>query len=47
MTTLHRLFAQGQSVWIDFIRRSFLVSGGLQDWLIRAPAALPATDDFS
>jgi len=33
MTTLHRLFAQGQSVWIDFIRRSFLVSGGLQDWL--------------
>ncbi|MCE5259789.1 MAG: transaldolase [Chloroflexi bacterium] len=33
MTRLHELYAQGQSVWIDFIRRSFIVSGELQEWL--------------
>ncbi len=33
MTRLHDLYAQGQSVWIDYIRRSFLRYGGLQDWL--------------
>lgn len=32
MTKLHDLYTQqGQSVWIDYIRRQFIVDGGLQD----------------
>jgi len=33
MTKLHELYSQGQSVWIDFIKRSFLTSGELKNWL--------------
>lgn len=29
MTILHRLAEQGQSVWLDFIRRAFTASGEL------------------
>ncbi len=30
MTKLHDLHAQGQSIWLDYIRRSFLEDGGMQ-----------------
>lgn len=33
MSKLHELYGQGQSVWIDFIKRSFLTSGELKNWL--------------
>jgi transaldolase len=33
MSKLHELYGQGQSVWIDFIRRSFIASGELKNWL--------------
>jgi transaldolase len=33
MSKLHELYSQGQSVWIDFIKRSFLTSGELKNWL--------------
>ena len=31
MTKLHELSKLGQSVWLDYIRRSFITSGGLQE----------------
>src|ERR1700693_1290294 len=30
MTKLHQLAELGQAVWLDFLRRSFIESGGLQ-----------------
>ena len=33
MSKLHELYCQGQSVLIDFIRRSFIASGELKNWL--------------
>ncbi|MHB9032451.1 MAG: transaldolase [Anaerolineae bacterium] len=35
MTKLHELYAQGQSIWIDFTRRSFVASGELAAWLAK------------
>ena len=31
MTNLHKLAELGQSVWLDYIQRSLITSGGLQD----------------
>ncbi|MFU8778131.1 MAG: transaldolase [Roseovarius sp.] len=33
MTTIHRIAEQGQSIWLDFIRRSFLEDGKLNEWM--------------
>jgi len=33
MTKLHELAKLGQAVWIDYIKRSFITSGGLQNWI--------------
>ena len=33
MSTLHAIAEQGQSVWLDFIRRSFLAEGKLDAWI--------------
>src|SRR5215216_5577233 len=33
MTKLHDLNSLGQSIWLDYIRRSFLTSGELQRWI--------------
>jgi len=30
MTRIHQIAALGQSIWLDYIRRSFLTSGGMQ-----------------
>jgi transaldolase len=33
MTGLHELAELGQAVWIDYIKRSFITSGGLKSWI--------------
>lgn len=33
MTRIHDLARQGQAIWLDYIRRSFLDAGGLQDYV--------------
>jgi len=35
MPTLHELDDLGQGVWMDFIRRSLIASGGLREWIER------------
>jgi transaldolase/glucose-6-phosphate isomerase len=35
MTKLDQLAELGQSIWLDYIRRSFIVSGELQSWIDR------------
>jgi transaldolase/glucose-6-phosphate isomerase len=35
MTKLHELAKLGQSIWLDYIRRSFIASGDLQAWIDR------------
>ncbi len=35
MTRIHRLQKLGQSIWLDYIRRAFIQSGELRDWLER------------
>ncbi|MHB0936709.1 MAG: transaldolase [Armatimonadota bacterium] len=35
MPALHELEDLGQGVWLDFIRRSFIASGGLREWIDR------------
>ncbi|MEO1644578.1 MAG: transaldolase family protein, partial [Chloroflexota bacterium] len=49
MTKLHDLYTQqGQSVWIDYIRRQFIVDGGLQaavDEGVRGVTSNPAIFD--
>lgn len=33
MTKIHELTQHGQSIWFDYIRRAFLTSGELQEWI--------------
>ena len=33
MTKIHELTQHGQSIWFDYIRRAFLISGELQEWI--------------
>ena len=33
MPTLQDLADLGQGVWLDFIQRSFIASGGLREWI--------------
>jgi len=33
MTQYHQLAELGQSIWLDYIRRSFIISGELQAWI--------------
>jgi transaldolase/glucose-6-phosphate isomerase len=33
MTKIHELTQHGQSIWFDYIRRAFLTSGELQEWM--------------
>lgn len=45
MTKIHELTALGQAIWLDYIRRSFITSGGLQDLIdkgVRGVTSNPA-----
>ena len=33
MTTIHQAFNLGQSIWLDYINRELVASGGLQEWI--------------
>ena len=33
MTTIHETFNLGQSIWLDYISKSMLASGGLEEWI--------------
>ena len=33
MTTIHTVFGLGQSIWLDYISKSLIASGGLEDWI--------------
>ena len=33
MTTIHEVFGMGQSIWLDYISKSLIASGGLEDWI--------------
>ncbi len=33
MTTIHEVFSLGQSVWLDYISKSLIASGGLEEWI--------------
>ena len=33
MTTIHEVFSLGQSIWLDYISKSLIASGGLEDWI--------------
>ena len=33
MTTIHEVFNLGQSIWLDYISRELIASGGLQKWI--------------
>ncbi len=35
MSKIHELAEVGQSIWLDYIRRSFITSGELNDWVAR------------
>ena len=32
-TSIHEVFDLGQSIWLDYISRDLIASGGLQDWI--------------
>ena len=32
-TSIHEAFNLGQSIWLDYISRDLIASGGLQDWI--------------
>jgi transaldolase/glucose-6-phosphate isomerase len=45
MTKIHELAELGQAIWLDYIRRSFITSGGLQDLInkgVRGVTSNPA-----
>ncbi len=45
MTKLHELAEIGQAIWLDYIRRSLITGGGLQDWVdkgVRGVTSNPA-----
>ena len=33
MTTIHEVFGMGQSIWLDYISKSLIASGGLEEWI--------------
>ena len=33
MTVIHEVFDLGQSIWLDYISKSLIASGGLQEWI--------------
>ena len=33
MTAIHQAFNMGQSIWLDYINRELVASGGLQEWI--------------
>ena len=33
MTTIHTVFDLGQSIWLDYISKSLIASGGLEEWI--------------
>ena len=33
MTTIHKVFGLGQSIWLDYISKSLIASDGLEEWI--------------